>query len=107
MGDWSTAITLSKYSMPSISSCAAGSSCGRYKVRETAAYSVSLTSVDLPDPDTPVTQVNRPTGNDAVTLFRLLPLAPMTRISCTWLASAGGGAGSHGVRRRGTAMAFL
>ena len=55
---------------------------------------MSFTSVDLPEPDTPVTQVKRPTGNDTVTFFRLLPLAPTTRSSCTWFASAGGGAGS-------------
>jgi hypothetical protein len=41
-----------------------------------AAYKVSLTKVDLPEPDTPVTQVSRPTGNATVTLRRLWPLAP-------------------------------
>ena len=30
-------------------------------------------SVDLPEPDTPVTQTNRPTGSSSVTSFRLLP----------------------------------
>jgi hypothetical protein len=44
--------------------------------RATAAYSVSLTRVDLPEPDTPVTQVSRPTGKSTLTFFRLLPLAP-------------------------------
>ena len=38
----------------------------------TAAYSVSLTSVLLPEPDTPVTQVNRPTGISAVTLLQVV-----------------------------------
>ena len=33
---------------------------------------VSFTSVDLPEPDTPVTQVNRPKGNSAFTFLRSL-----------------------------------
>ena len=39
---------------------------------------MSISSVDLPPPDTPVTQVNRPSGISAVTFFRLLPRAPMS-----------------------------
>ena len=46
IGDWSTLMTLSKCSMPSMLSCAAGSSCARYNVRATAAYSVSLRERD-------------------------------------------------------------
>src|SRR6218665_2888230 len=83
MGLWSTLITLSKYSMPTISSCGAGSSCARWIWRATAAYSVSLTSVLLPEPETPVTQVSRPTGKSTLTCRRLLPLAPITRSACT------------------------
>ena len=33
---------------------------------------------DLPDPDTPVTQVKVPSGMDAVTLRRLFARAPVT-----------------------------
>ena len=40
------------------------------------ANSVSLISVDLPEPDTPVTQVNRPAGTARSTSLRLLPVAP-------------------------------
>ena len=40
--------------------------------------SVSLISVDLPEPETPVMQVNRPTGSVSVTSFRLLPRAPVS-----------------------------
>ena len=47
--------------------------------RLAALYSVSTTRVDLPPPETPVTQVKVPSGNPAVTSFRLLPLAPTTR----------------------------
>ena len=40
-----------------------------------------MTSVDLPPPETPVTQVKRPSGIVAVTFFRLLPRAPTMRSS--------------------------
>jgi ABC-type uncharacterized transport system YnjBCD ATPase subunit len=33
---------------------------------------VSLIKVDFPEPETPVTQVNTPTGIDKSTLFKLL-----------------------------------
>src|ERR1700722_16007252 len=45
----------------------------------TARNNVSLTRVDLPEPETPVTQVSNPNGNSAVTFFRLLAVAPRTR----------------------------
>jgi len=38
---------------------------------------MSSTRVDLPLPDTPVTQVKQPIGNDAVTAFRLFSAAPV------------------------------
>ena len=61
-------------------------------------YRVWLMSVDLPDPDTPVTQVNSPQGIFRVTFFKLLPLAPeRTRVlSCC-----------KGVLFFGTAICFL
>lgn len=43
-------------------------------------------SVDLPEPETPVIQVKRPTGNFNVTFFKLLPVAPMS--STCFLGSA-------------------
>ena len=43
-----------------------------------AASRMSLTSVLFPEPDTPVTQVNVPSGNAALTCFRLCSLAPST-----------------------------
>ena len=39
---------------------------------------MSLTSVDLPDPDTPVTAVSTPSGNATSMLRRLCSLAPTT-----------------------------
>jgi hypothetical protein len=37
------------------------------------AYRVSLMRVDLPEPETPVTQTKMPVGSSRVTFFRLLP----------------------------------
>ena len=42
---------------------------------------VSLIKVDLPEPDTPVTQVKRPMGMVKSTLRRLLPRAPNNSIT--------------------------
>ena len=39
---------------------------------------VSMVSVDLPPPETPVTQTNLPSGKSAVTSRRLLPVALTT-----------------------------
>ena len=57
-------------------SCGAGGSLAPFRLRAAALYSVSMTSVDLPPPETPVTQVKSPSGIVAVTFFRLLPRAP-------------------------------
>ncbi|MNN72140.1 hypothetical protein D3C81_1881480 [compost metagenome] len=77
IGAWSTEMTLSKCSRPLIDSCGAGSVCEPYKWRDRAGYRVSLTSDDLPEPDTPVTHVIKPTGKLSDTFFRLLPVAPV------------------------------
>ncbi|CSI53808.1 Uncharacterised protein [Vibrio cholerae] len=53
--------------------------------------------VDFPEPETPVTQVNRPTGIDRSTFFKLLPTAPLS--STVFFAS-------FGVRCSGTAIFF-
>ena len=50
-------------------------------LRAAAAYSVSMISVDLPEPETPVTQVRRPIGISAVTFCRLFSVAPTMRIA--------------------------
>src|SRR3569833_1118052 len=88
-------MTLSNCSRPTISAQGAGSSPVPLMVSAAWRLSVSFTSVDLPEPDTPVTQVMRPSGMSTLTPLRLLPLAP--RI-CNWRA------GSFGVRCSGTAM---
>ena len=56
-GDWSTLITLSISSSPSIASWAPGVCCARCKVRAAAFQRMSSTSELLPDPDTPVTAI--------------------------------------------------
>src|SRR5665213_93324 len=66
---------LSMCSRPSMRSCGAGASDAPFNLRATALYSVSISSVDLPPPETPVTQVNRPSGISASMPLRLLPRA--------------------------------
>ena len=76
-----------------------GAGCVAALLRCRAAWfhSVSLISVDLPEPETPVTQVIRPSGISAVTFLRLLPRAPSMRIRF---------AGSRAVRRFGTSICW-
>ncbi len=59
-------------------SCAAGASEALFSRRAAALYRVSMVKVDLPPPETPVMQVNTPTGIEPVMFFRLLPRAPST-----------------------------
>ena len=40
-----------------------------------------MVKLDLPEPETPVMQVNVPSGMEAVTFLRLLAVAP-ERVSC-------------------------
>lgn len=44
-------------------------------------YSTSLTKVDFPEPETPVTQLNTPRGNLTLIFFRLFSVAPCTSIT--------------------------
>src|SRR5260370_719160 len=62
--------------MPSIRSCGPGSSPALYSVFASDLYRMSFTSVDLPDPLTPVTVVNRPSGMRTSMFFRLFARAP-------------------------------
>ena len=48
-----------------------------FKVKFNALYNVCKINVDLPLPDTPVTQVKLPKGIFKLTLFKLLPVAPV------------------------------
>ena len=48
-----------------------------FKVRFKALYKVCNIKVDFPLPETPVTQVKVPIGIFKLTLFKLLPVAPL------------------------------
>ena len=49
------------------------------KCRRRLRKSTWSTSVDLPEPETPVTQTSRPSGSSTVTSFRLFSRAPRIR----------------------------
>ena len=73
IGLWSMSITLSKCSRPFDSRRnGAGSSPLLLMCCAVSRYSVSLTSVVLPEPDTPVTQVMSPTGNCTVDVLQVV-----------------------------------
>ena len=63
--------------MPSIEVCAPGSSAARYRTRASALYRMSLISVDLPEPLTPVTVVSTPSGSATSMSLRLFSRAPL------------------------------
>ena len=46
----------------------------------TVLYKISFTNVDFPEPETPVTQVNTPSGNFTSIFFKLCSVAPFTSI---------------------------
>ena len=66
-------MTLSKYSMPLIYLHFAGIALEEFILELTVLNKVSITSVDLPPPDTPVTQVNVPNGKETLMFFKLFP----------------------------------
>ena len=92
MGRWSMSMTLSRCSSPRIVSQGAGVWRAPLRRRDAVLNSVSMVRVDLPPPETPLTQTNLPSGKSAVTSFRLLPVAlttvtflplPLRRVSGT------------------------
>ena len=60
MGDWSMATTLSTCSTPSMPACCPGVVRARWILASIDCRRMSLTRVDLPEPDTPVTATNAP-----------------------------------------------
>ena len=78
MGDWSISITLSINSIPlkPLNGFCIFLDLLLLSVRFKALYNVCIIRVDLPLPDTPVTQVKLPNGIFRFTLFKLLPVAP-------------------------------
>ena len=87
IGDWSMSMTLSRNSRPVRWLCGAGLTRAPFSRRAIAWYIVSIISVDLPPPDTPVTATNSPSGTSTETFLRLLPVAP-SRWSFLRLAAA-------------------
>ncbi len=65
--------------MPSTESCSPGFTRTRCSRFASALKTVSFTSVDLPEPETPVTVMNLPTGNSTSMSFRLCWVAPRTQ----------------------------
>ena len=63
-------------SIPVILLCLPGFSLALYILFLSALYNTSLTSDDLPEPDTPVTQTNLPSGNLTFIFLRLFSSAP-------------------------------
>src|SRR5512143_2817496 len=76
MGDWSMLITLSTNSSPETDACAPGRSREPKILWARTRYRVSRTSVDFPEPDTPVTQVIIPRGTETSMDFRLFAEHP-------------------------------
>ena len=79
IGDWSISIILSTSSVPlnPLNGFGILRDLLLFKVKFKALYNVCKTSVDLPDPETPVTQVKLPRGIFKFTLSKLLPVAPV------------------------------
>ncbi len=71
MGAWSMEITLSIASRPVIESHAPMGAVAEYSLARAAGSSVSMTRLDFPLPETPVTVVKRPSGMSTVTFRKL------------------------------------
>ena len=79
IGDWSISIILSINSVPlnPLKGFGIFRDLLLFKVKFNALYKVWRTSVDLPLPETPVTQVRLPKGIFKFTLSKLFPDAPV------------------------------
>ena len=78
-GVWSTLMTLSICSRPSIASWAPGVTCARCKACAAAFQRMSSTSELLPEPLTPVTAVTTPSGKRDVDVPEVVLPRPVTR----------------------------
>ena len=76
IGDWSMFIILSMFSIPFISLHFPGFSFDLFISFATFLYNISFINVDFPEPDTPVIQVNTPSGIFTFMFFRLFCSAP-------------------------------
>ena len=90
IGDWSMLMILSIWLSPSTPSWAPGRSFAWCSRLATAWCRVSLTRVDLPEPETPVTQQKTPSGIATSMPLRLCSRAPRTSSAPRgWRRSAG------------------
>lgn len=78
IGDWSIFIILSIFFNPFTPLHFPGFSFEPFSSFAIVLYNTSLTNVDFPEPDTPVTQLNTPSGNVTVIFFKLFSVAPST-----------------------------
>ena len=81
IGDWSMLIILSIFSSPFTSLHFPGFSDAPFSSFAIVLYKTSFTSVDFPEPDTPVTHVNTPNGNFTLIFFKLFSVAFFTSIT--------------------------
>ena len=81
IGDWSILIILSIFSSPLISLHFPGFSDEPFSSFAIVLYNTSFTSVDFPEPETPVTHVNTPNGNFTLIFFKLFSVAFFTSIA--------------------------
>ena len=113
IGDWSMSTTLSRCSSPSMRSWSPGLTLvAPFRSRASASRMISLTSELLPDPDTPVTHTNLPSGRPTVMFARLLCRAPTTVSQLSLPASvvdarAAGDCRVGPARRLASAVVFL
>ncbi len=77
IGDWSIIIALSRCLIPWISSCLPGTALARCKRAESSLATMSLIRLDLPEPDTPLTTTNWPSGISTSRFCRLFSRAPL------------------------------
>jgi hypothetical protein len=93
MGDWSMATTLSMAFTPSMVRCSPGVVRARLTCPSSDDSRMSLTRVDLPEPDTPVTATRQPRGKATSMSCRLCSRAPRTTSCGRRARSALGGTG--------------
>jgi len=72
IGDWSMFIILSIFPIPSISLCFPGFSFEPFISLASPLYKISFISVLLPEPETPVIQVNNPKWNFYIYVFQII-----------------------------------
>jgi len=97
IGDWSMSITLSMFSRPRISSNLPASSLVLLVILDAPLHNISLIRLLLPEPETPVTQTNLPSGISTSMCFRLFSAAPLIIMDLPL----------PGLRTSGTCICFL